>query len=125
MIKFAKTAVLSALIGLGAIASIPSAAQAQSGGLYLGFGDGGRVGFHFNDRDRRDFRGPDRHQPPRHHARGHCSPREAVRKARRMGFRDVSVVRESRRVVEVEGRRHGRRVHTVAFANVNGCPTLR
>lgn len=124
MMKFAKIAVLSALIGLGAIASIPSAAQAQTGGFYLGFGNGG-VGFHFNDRDRRDFRGPDRHHPPRHHVRGHCSPREAVRKASRMGFRDVAVVRENRRVIEVEGRRHGRRFHTIAFANVNGCPTLR
>lgn len=124
MFKFAKTAALSALLGLGAIAAIPTAAQAQSGGVYLGFGQGPSVGFHFVDRGRHDLRGRDRH-PPRAHHRGHCSPREAVRKASRMGLRDVRVVRDGRRVVEVEGRRHGKRYFTVAFANERGCPTFR
>lgn len=132
MFKFVKTAALSALIGLSAFAAMPSAANAQSGGVYLGFGNSGPgVGFHFDDRGRNDYRGrddrgyrDDRRGPPREHYRG-CSPREAVRKASRMGLRDVRVVRDGRRVVEVEGRRHGPRYYTVAFANERGCPTLR
>lgn len=123
MFRFIKTAALSALIGLGALAAIPSAAQAQSGGFYLGFGNGGpSVGFHFDDRGRHDYR---ERRRPRQNYRGSCSPREAARKASRMGLRDVRVVRAGHRSIQVEGRRHGPRWYTMTFANARDCPVLR
>lgn len=127
MFKIFKIAALSAFVGLGALAAVPATAQAQSGGVYLGFGNQGpAIGIQFNDRgrhdlrDRRNHRGPDR----RHRERG-CSVREAVHKAERMGLRRARVVSENRRVVRVEGRGHGRRAAVITFANDRGCPVLR
>ena len=86
-----RTAALSAVIGLGAIAAMPAAAQAD--GLYLNFGGshrdagvgiyvGGRDGAHYrhNRYDRRDYRA--------------CTPHRAVNKAERMGVRRARVVDE-------------------------------
>jgi hypothetical protein len=53
-----------------------------------------------------------------------CSPREALRKADRLGLRRARIVRETRRFVAVSGLRRGARV-TVEFAQARGCPTLR
>lgn len=120
MFKIIRTAALSAILGLGAFAAMPAAtAQAQSGGVYLGFGNQGpSVGFHFNDRGRYDYRDRDRYRD-----RG-CSAREAVNKAEQMGLRRARVVSENRRVVRVEGRdRRGRTM--ITFANEYRCPVLR
>lgn len=129
MFKFFKIAALSAFVGLGALAAVPATAQAQSGGVYLGFGNQGpTLGIQFDDRGRydmrdrgwRDHRGPDR----RYRERG-CSVREAVNKAERMGLRRARVISENRRVVRVEGRGHGRRSAVITFANHRGCPVVR
>lgn len=129
MFKFFKIAALSAFVGLGALAAVPATAQAQSGGVYLGFGNQGpTLGIQFDDRGRhdmrdrgwRDHRGPDR----RYRERG-CSVREAVNKAERMGLRRARVISENRRVVRVEGRGHGRRLAVITFANDRGCPVIR
>jgi len=135
MIKLIKSAALSALIGLGAIAAMPAAAQAQSGGFYLGFGSGHgpSVGFHFDDRGRQYDRGG-RHDRGRNYDRGGyrnhghvrgCSVREALNKASRMGLRHPRVVGENRRVIHVQGRAHGYRFAEVAFGRAPHCPVLR
>ena len=53
-----KTAALSAMIGLGTLAAIPAAAQAE--GLYLNYGTGHRsgvgIGVQVGDYDRYDYR---------------------------------------------------------------------
>lgn len=126
MFKFLKTAALSALIGLGAIAAMPASAEAAGGSIYLGFGSGHgpNVGFHFDDRGRHHYRGPDRHRPGRYHAR-ECSPRDAVRKASRMGLRNARVVDTSRRAIRVVGRGHGHRPAAIVFGKAPSCPVLR
>ncbi|MBU0585440.1 MAG: hypothetical protein KKB66_01025 [Alphaproteobacteria bacterium] len=116
-----RTAALSAVIGLGAIAAMPAAAQAD--GLYLNFGGshrdagvgiyvGGRDGAHYrhNRYDRRDYRA--------------CTPHRAVNKAERMGVRRARVVDVDRRTIEVAGRKHGRRVH-LTFGRAGHCPIVR
>lgn len=127
MLKIIKTTALSALIGLGALSAMP-AAQAQSGGIYFGFGNAGpNGGLHFEDRGRHDFRGRGQYRDHRRQAyrdRG-CSPREAARKATRMGLRDVRVVSAGRQTVRVQGRGHGYRFATVTFANRYDCPVIR
>ena len=128
MFTILRNAALSALIGFGALASLPAPAQAQSGGFYLGFGSGNHgpsVGFHFSDRGRHDYRDRGRQGRDRDYRRGYCSPREAVYKASRMGLRNPRVVGTSHRVVRVEGTRYGHRYHTLTFANSRNCPVLR
>lgn len=127
MLKILKTAALAAIVGLGALAAMPASAQAQ-GGTYLGFGSGAQgqsIGFHFSDRGRHDYRGYDRHRPRHQGYRNACSPRDAVRKASRMGLRDVRVVGTGMRTIRVEGKRHGYRYQTMTFANARNCPVLR
>ena len=122
MFKFVRTLALSALVGLGAIAAIPASAEAASGSIYLGFGSGhGGPGasFRFDDRGRHHYRGPGRH-----HVR-ECSPREAVRKASRMGLRNARVVDVSRRTIRVAGRGHGHRPAAIVFGKAPSCPVLR
>jgi hypothetical protein len=114
MKTFVKALVMSAVIGLGGVAAMP--ASAQDGRVYLEFGgrDGPRIGVdersRYRDRDRWDERS--------------CSPREAVRKASRMGIRNARVVDTGRRTIEVSGRRHGDRVH-VTFGRRGDCPVVR
>ena len=123
MIKFVRTAVLSALVALGAIGATSAPAMVGGGSIYLGFGSAhGGVGCHFTDRGHHDYRDRGRHGG---YHRGYCSPREAVRKASRMGLRHARVVSSSPRTVRVEGRRHGPRYHVVSFANARNCPVLR
>lgn len=137
MFKFLKSAVLSALIGLGALASMPAAAQAQSGGVYLGFGNGPSVGFHFNDRGRhfdRDRRDRGRHFDRDRRDRGgwrerrsyrECSPRDAVRKARRMGVRHPRVLASGYRSILIQGKTRWDRFTRVRFGKAPHCPVLR
>ena len=119
-----RTAALSAVIGLGALAAMPTTAQAD--GLYLNFGGGhrdagigiqlgGRDSAHYRHnrydrRDRRDFRA--------------CSPNRAVNKAERMGVRRARVFDVDRRTIEVAGLKHGRRVH-LTFGRAGNCPIVR
>ena len=59
----------------------------------------------------------------RHEVRG-CAPRQALRKAQRLGLHRPAIVRDNRRVVVVDGRKRGH-VVTVRFAQTRGCPILR
>lgn len=111
-----KTATLSAMIALGALAAVPATAQADS--LYLDAGGrhGPSVGWEFGDggrdywrHDRRSFRG--------------CSYDRALDKADRMGLRRARVVDEGRRTISVAGRKWDRRV-VVTFARAPGCPVI-
>lgn len=127
MFKFIRTLALSAVVGLGAVAAIPASAEAAGGSVYLGFGSSGygpNVGFHFGDRGRHHYRGPGHYNSSRYHAR-ECSPRDAVRKASRMGLRHARVVDTSRRTIKVAGRGHGHRTAVVVFGKAPNCPVLR
>jgi hypothetical protein len=119
MITKLKTAALSALIGLGAIAAVPAAAQAE--GLYLNFGGGyhnSGAGFYVGDDDyRRDYRHDRRYNR-------FCTPNRALNKAERLGIRRARVVDVDRRTIDVVGRKHGDRVR-VTFARAPHCPIVR
>ena len=121
MLSTIRTVALSALVGLGAMASVPAVAHAD--GVYLNFGDRGdpRFGVYMgeNVRDRhhdRDWR-RDRDW------RGYCSARDALRKARRMGLHRARVVDESRYAVKIVGRKFNERV-VVKFGRRGGCPVV-
>ena len=124
MFNALKTATLSAMIGLGALAAVPATAQAE--GLYLNFG--GRhegVGVYLGDGDRADYRRDYRYD--RRHDRRYeraCSPDRALDKAERLGLRRARIVDVDRRTIEVSGRRHGDRVR-VTFARAPNCPIVR
>lgn len=127
MFDFLRTLTLSAIVGLGAIAAMPSAAGAAGGSIYLGFGTSDRgpaVGFHFDDRGRHHYRGPERYGHGRHAGR-ECSTRDAVRKASRMGLRHIRVLDTSRRAIKLAGRGHGHRPVVVVFGKAPSCPILR
>ncbi|MEQ9246391.1 MAG: hypothetical protein RLO21_10425, partial [Nitratireductor sp.] len=79
MFQKLKIATLSAMIGLGTLAAAPATAQADS--LYFGFGIGGPSGGDVYGNSGRSYRA----ERPRRHYRA-CSPRQAVRKAERMGL---------------------------------------
>ena len=120
MKKTIKNAALAALVAIGAFAAVPAA---QAEGFYLGFGDrGASFGFVI---------GPDGH---RHYPRGWhdrrdwrevraCTPRRAVDKAHRLGFKRVEVERVGRNRIRVSGRRWGERVNVV-FGRSPNCPVL-
>jgi len=118
MLKMIRTAVLSAVIGLGGIAAIPATAQAD--GLYINFGGNG-PGYATSVQ----YRGHDRHHGwHRDHRRpAACTAGRAINKAERMGIRRARVVDANRRVVKVAGRKYNQRV-MVTFANQRGCPIL-
>lgn len=122
-----KTAALASVLGLGALASTPAAADSMT----FGVSDGG-VSITVSDRDGygrggwdggRDWRRDDRrggwddgHRRPRG-----CSPWRAVDKAERMGIRRARVVDAGYRGVVVRGHRYGDRVQIV-FGNAPHCP---
>ena len=116
MFNTLKTAALSALIGLGALAAVPAVAQAD--GLYLNFGHSGpRFGVYDGDREAvRDWR------RDRDWRRG-CSPERALDKAERMGLRRVRIVDMGRNTIKVAGRKYNDRV-VVVFARERGCPVI-
>ena len=121
MINKFRTAALSALIGLGALAAMPSAAQAD--GLYLNYGGNGSVGvgIHIGDHDRVDYR--KRHRHDDRHFRA-CTPHRAANKAERYGVRRVRVVDVDRRTITVSGRKWGERVR-MTFGRAAHCPVVR
>ena len=121
MISKFRTAALSAMIGLGAIAAMPAAAQAD--GLYLNYGGRGGVGvgIHIGDHDRVDYR--KRHRHHRRHFRA-CTSNRAVNKAERYGVRRARVVDVGRRTITVSGRKHGHRVR-ITFSRAPNCPVVR
>ena len=113
-----KTAAISAMIGLGAIAAMPAAAQAE--GLYLNFGGGHHnpgVGLYYGDGYRADYRDNRRYQR-------FCTPNRALNKAERMGLRRARVVDVGRRTIDVAGRKYGERVR-VSFGRGPNCPVVR
>ncbi|MEQ1943234.1 hypothetical protein ABMA32_12530 [Mesorhizobium sp. VNQ89] len=128
-----KAAALSALIGLGALAAVPAAAQAQGAYLEYDAGNGVGIGMEFGGYDRADYRhGPrwddrrddrwDRRDDRRYDRR--CSPDRAVDKAERYGLRRARVVDVSHRTITVAGRKWGERVH-MTFARAPNCPIVR
>jgi len=124
MLNRIRTAALSAVIGLGALAALPAAAQANS--FYFGITPNGpSAGVVVNQGHSY------RHRPPHHRDRWQrdrwnrgCSAGEAVRKASRMGIHRARVARESPRAITVAGRSHGRFV-SVSFARARNCPVIR
>ena len=110
-----RTAALSAVLGLGALAAVPATAQADS--FYFGISPSG-PSFGFSS-------GPSRNwDRPRHWQRDSCSTREALRKADRMGINRTYVRSENRNTIRVGGRSRGRAV-TVVFAKAPNCPIIR
>lgn len=122
MISKLKTAALSALIGLGAIAAMPAAAQAE--GLYLNYGtghhSGAGIGVQIGNYDRHDYR--DYRRDRRYHRA--CTPNRALDKAERLGLRRAHVVDVDRRTIEVAGRKYGERMR-ITFARAPNCPVVR
>lgn len=116
-----RTAVLSALVGLGALAAMP----AKADGLYLNFGGGGPAAGFYVGHD--GYRG-DRHwrpgRPDRDDYRQRCTPERALWKAERMGIRRARVADVSRHTISVRGRAAGDRVW-VRFSRAPNCPVIR
>jgi len=120
-----RTAVLSAVIGLGTLAAVPATAQADS--FYFGITPNG-PSFGFNsDSSRYDRRGDDRRwdRNRRDHRRswGQCSPRDALRKADRMGVNRAYVRGANHQVIRIGGRKRGHRV-AITFAKAPNCPVV-
>ena len=117
-----KTAALSALIGLGAIAAMPATAQAE--GLYLNYGSGHHsgvgIGVQIGDYDRYDYRDyrRDRRLPPRLHAEPRAGQGGAPRPAPRPCGRCRPPHHRGR------GRKYGERVR-ITFARAPNCPVVR
>lgn len=116
MLKFVKTAALSALIGLGTLAALP--AHATSGAIQFDKPNATvtvQWGGSHRDRGGRWDRG----RPAA------CTPGQAVHKAQRMGVRNARVVNSNRNVIRVAGHswRDGRTA--IVFARAPHCPVLR
>lgn len=128
MLHKIRTAAISAMIGLGALAAIPATAQADS--FYFGISPNGpRAGViidqgHTRDRhdDRWDRGRWDRRHWDRRSDRS-CTPNEALRKADRMGLDRAYVRYTTWRSIVVAGRSHWRHV-TVEFAKAPNCPVI-
>jgi len=105
----AGTVVMGALSATSGTANAEVRGSIQIGGPGFSIGFGGH-GYH-------DYRDWDR---PRYR-RNRCSPRKAVRKARRKGLRRARVIRVGHRGVVVSGRKWGERV-IMGFGRSNRCP---
>ena len=116
--QFVRSILIAATLAGGAVAAAPAVAAPLSVTVTTDRGGDFRVA---QRHDRRDDRRYD-HRYDRRYDRG-CSPREALRKASRMGLNRVSIARDGRRSVVVDGRKRGRYV-TVAFAQARGCPVI-
>lgn len=123
MLSKIKTAVLSALIGIGALAAVPATASAD--GLYLNFGgDSPRLGIQASDHGNRHWRGDRRDDWRRDRdRRSTCTPGRAVDKAERMGLRRARVVDVGRQTIRVAGRKYNQRV-VVVFGRDRNCPVV-
>ena len=117
MLDMIRTAALSAIVGLGALAA--TAATAQADGIYLNFGDpsGGRPGVYAGSRETgmRNWH--------RDRERRSCSPDRALDKAERMGLRRARIVDVGRHTIKVAGFKYSSRV-TVVFGRDRGCPII-
>lgn len=112
---FKKTAI-SAMVGLGILATIP--ASAQAGGIHItGGGGNAHVGIFLGTGGYTNWR-PHR---PRFRA---CTTGRALHKAQRMGVRHARVRAANRHVIKVKGRMHRRHV-SIVFARAPGCPVIR
>ncbi len=118
-----RTAALSAMLGLGVFAALPTGAQAD--GLYLNFGGGGQAGagFYMGGGDRLDYRHHRYHRYDRRDYRA-CTPQRAVNKAERFGVRRAHVVHVNRHAIKVAGRKHGGRV-LITIGRAPNCPIVR
>lgn len=95
----------------GAVTVLPSAPLAQSLDLYIGPGGPG-----IELRDRRDR--------DRYDRASRCSPRQAIRRAYRLGLDDPEIQSVTRRRIVVDGiDRYGDEV-TLYLANRRGCPRI-
>ena len=120
--KVTTTSLLSALVGLGAVALVAFPSQAESLQLELGK-HGPRLKLlpdcdpNYDDCDVRsdDWR-------DRRHSRG-CTEDRALDKAERMGIRRARIESIGRREITVRGRQYGDRVR-VTFGTERGCPIL-
>ncbi len=117
-----KSLIVAGTVAMGAIVATSGTASAEvRGGIYFG-GPGFSIGFgdrgyrHHGRYDRYDRH--DHWERPRHRS---CSPRKAVRKARRKGLRHAHVVRVGHRRIIVSGRKWGERV-IMGFGNSKRCP---
>jgi hypothetical protein len=125
MLKLIKTATLSAMIGLGAMAAAPSTASADSIGIHFLAQNAG-FGFYFGESGsaRRDWdRRHDRRD--RYERRDFCSPHDALRKAQWLGMRHARVTHVNYRTIGVEGRIRGYGHDRILFARAPHCPVLR
>ena len=116
-----RTLALSAIVGLGAMATAPVVAQAD--GIYLNFGHEPDDRFGIYTGDRGEMRDWHRHRHERRKWRHSCTPERALDKAERMGLRRARIVDIDRRRVKVKGRKYNERV-VVTFRNRRGCPIL-
>ncbi len=124
-----KTALVAASLSLGSIAATTAPAVAagtsivfDTPGFSVEFGErrsnrwGGRNrGYRQHRFDDGGYRGR------RHSRRNRCTPRRAVRKARRNGIHRAHVIRAGRRGVVVAGRQWGERV-VIGFGRHRHCP---
>lgn len=123
-VKSALIALSLAVAGVGASASTASARDA-SFSIYFGSSGGG---YHFGDRDHRgrwhhrDHRGHRHFRGHRDHRRA-CSPRQALRKASRLGLHHARIVDIDRRTIEVRGKRRGDHIRAV-FSRRPSCPVV-
>ncbi|WP_336056856.1 hypothetical protein [Nitratireductor sp. CH_MIT9313-5] len=115
MFRKLQIAALTAVMGLGSIAAMPTAAKAD--GIYFSFGsDGSRSGFYVGDRGRHYRPAPRRYRA--------CTPHRALRKAERLGMRRARITRANRNIIRVTGRtRYGR--DSIVFARAPHCPVIR
>lgn len=113
-----KSILIASTLALGTLSTTSGTASAEvRGGIFIG-GPNFSVGIASGGHDYRH--GGYRH---RHWKRPHnrCSPRKAVRKAKRRGVRRAHVVRVGKRGVVVAGRKWGERV-VIGFGRNRSCP---
>jgi len=123
-----KTALVAGSFLLGA--TVGGVTPASAGNGYIAF-DAPGFSVEFGDRvsHRKRHRGYHHgffdedygYRGRRHSRRNRCTPRRAVRKARRNGIRRAHVVRAGRRGVVVAGRQWGERV-VIGFGRHRHCP---
>ena len=124
--KTIRTIFLTLAVSLSGIAA--TSATSQAGSLSIDFRIGG-PDFYFSSgrghyRRRhwngyRDYRYRDGYR----YGRRICTPRRAIRKARRMGVRGARIVRVNNRVIVVRGYRYGGSAK-VKFGRSANCPVI-
>ena len=120
MFNILKTATLSAMIALGAMAAATVVAQADNGPRY---GSGERYDGPRGDNGNWQGNGW-RHHDRRNENRWSCTPDRALDKAQRLGVRRAHIVDVDRRSIKVFGRKFGSPVR-LTFARAPNCPIIR